>query len=778
MIIVPNTRWAEELNKRALAASGSSASLEKSAVPIRELLALHYDNSIPVISHTMRRLLLLNVMGGIKTSYFRRISRGVVEVVMNAISELKKNSITPEELKEILSTRGGAREADLLAAYEGYEKALGSHGFKDEDDLYQNLKNIKFAEPPHLAGFDSIKPWMRSLNGGKIVFEDIKAPSPKTPEIFSLNSPFAEAEFVREKINGLLKDGLAPEDIAVYLPAQSQFAWWLGSEFTKEVPFSIATSPVSSGIFNDPNLPQEGTLKDFVSKSRETLAGIYSEHSKTRSEYYEARGLGFIDTINKALKRLQFEAKELDIGSTFTKEEFLNIFGDEVNALPPWPVSLPFRLVSWEDAGLYEHKFAIMPQMNEGIFPPTGARISFFSEPDTLSTKPDSRIEEIFPKREFEIRNALKRFAVASGGKTIITFHAHNSIGKDASPSPLIIKYECRGAPLRAPSGLGGDGTPPLHTDRASSCGTNFTSNEVLKVLKERVEKMTHSATKLEEYGTCPFAYFCRRILGIEPPDDITPEVQPKDRGTLIHESLEAFFVTSGKIYNNYISEGVDHVELRRLVTASIEKAFSNKQDITAKYNKDMVGHLKTRAVNYITAVLENEAEILGGATQRPSHFELEFNGELFSTGSNDKIKINGFIDRIDSDDKTFTVIDYKTGDTSSVKSGIMDGTELQMPIYTFMAEKVLKKEPAAALLYSIRKQKRATGIIKKSLKENVMGKKQSRITVTDEEWDELIRTGIETAIRYVEEIKNGRFESAPDKCPGYCNWKNVCRYK
>lgn len=761
--ITPNTRWAEELNKKALEAPKHTSVLERSAYSIKEFISVHYDNSLPVISRNMRRLLLFKILKGVKTSYFRRISRGVVEVVANAISELKKNSITPANLGEILETRGGPREADLLASYEAYEKALLERRFKDEDDLYQNLKNVRFDSPPELRGFDTLKPWMRSLNNGKIIFSDIKTPKKIEPEVLSLNSPFAERKFLRARIDALLKEGLAPEEIAVYLPSQSLFAWELATTFTKEIQFSIATSTVSSSLFNELNLPEEASVNELIHISSKRLSDIYGSLSKNMNDRLSARDLCFIDTVNKDLTRCFFEAKEIEMNENISRDDFLDLLSEIMNTPPTWPERLPFRLIPWEDAGLYEHKIAILPHMNEGIFPSLGANISFFSEPDTLSTKPDTRIDEIFPKREIEIKSAVRRFMAASSGKTMATFHTHNANGKDAAPSPLIMKYGHKEAPFVQLS---------MPIVRSSSCGTNFSSKEPLALLKEQVDGMTHSATKLEEYGNCPFSFFCRRILNIEPPDEITPEVQPKDRGTLIHESLELFFITHCNIYNSYISKDVPESDLKKLVVSSVEKSFEARKDITSKYHKDMVEHLRRRAVSYITVVLTNEAEILRDATQRPSHFELEFNGEL-SKG----VKIKGFIDRIDSDDRTFTVMDYKTGETPSVKSGIKNGTKLQMPIYTYMAEKVLKKEPAAALLYSIKEHKRATGIIKKSLKENVMGKRPSRITVTDDEWNDLIETGIKTAIRYVGDIKSGHFESSPEKCPGYCEWKDVCRY-
>ena len=140
-------------------------------------------------------------------------------------------------------------------------------------------------------------------------------------------------------------------------------------------------------------------------------------------------------------------------------------------------------------------------------------------------------------------------------------------------------------------------------------------------------------------------------------------------------------------------------------------------------------------------------------------------------------IPFKGFIDRIDTDDETFTTIDYKTGQIGGVINGIKNGTELQIPIYTEMAGRRLKKEPAGAFLYSIKNQKRKSGIVNKDLKNHTFAKKRCDFAVEPSDFEELIKLGLKKAVEYVHKIRAGQFEAAPEKCETYCDWKDICRY-
>ncbi len=55
-------------------------------------------------------------------------------------------------------------------------------------------------------------------------------------------------------------------------------------------------------------------------------------------------------------------------------------------------------------------------------------------------------------------------------------------------------------------------------------------------------EEKVYSATMLEDYALCPFRYYMRNILALEPIEDVSEDVQSRDLGSLFHETAFRFY--------------------------------------------------------------------------------------------------------------------------------------------------------------------------------------------------------------------------------------------
>src|SRR5690606_24597597 len=55
------------------------------------------------------------------------------------------------------------------------------------------------------------------------------------------------------------------------------------------------------------------------------------------------------------------------------------------------------------------------------------------------------------------------------------------------------------------------------------------------------------SASRLEAYAKCPWAFFSGRLLRLDKLEDPDPDIDPRDRGTLLHEALRHFFDAAAK---------------------------------------------------------------------------------------------------------------------------------------------------------------------------------------------------------------------------------------
>ena len=77
---------------------------------------------------------------------------------------------------------------------------------------------------------------------------------------------------------------------------------------------------------------------------------------------------------------------------------------------------------------------------------------------------------------------------------------------------------------------------------RRSDRFTRFDGNLAGLHLPSPAERVT-SATRLEGWAACPFAYLLGNILGVEEVENPEDELQitPREKGSLVHEVLELF---------------------------------------------------------------------------------------------------------------------------------------------------------------------------------------------------------------------------------------------
>ena len=77
---------------------------------------------------------------------------------------------------------------------------------------------------------------------------------------------------------------------------------------------------------------------------------------------------------------------------------------------------------------------------------------------------------------------------------------------------------------------------------RRSDRFTRFDGNLAGLDLPSPAERVT-SATRLENWASCPFAYLMRNVLAVQEVENPEDELQitPRDKGSLVHQALEDF---------------------------------------------------------------------------------------------------------------------------------------------------------------------------------------------------------------------------------------------
>lgn len=180
-----------------------------------------------------------------------------------------------------------------------------------------------------------------------------------------------------------------------------------------------------------------------------------------------------------------------------------------------------------------------------------------------------------------------------------------------------------------------------------------------------------YSASGLERYETCPFVYFCERILKVQGAQISAERIfTPLLRGIAIHEYL------SRKITR--APSDADFLEILQSLGCDIAEMDFSEESILDDYI-----HLTEL---FIDAELERIR--LGKRTIEETEFPFGLEGKPFieiefESGPR---KFSGRIDRIDRQpDGTFILIDYKTS-SRAVKTLFDNALRFQLPLYVLAA--------------------------------------------------------------------------------------------
>ncbi len=210
------------------------------------------------------------------------------------------------------------------------------------------------------------------------------------------------------------------------------------------------------------------------------------------------------------------------------------------------------------------------------------------------------------------------------------------------------------------------------------------------------------SPTRLERWAKCPFQYFMKYILEIEPLD--RPEellsIPPMERGSMVHTILERFMKTllEGK---EMPGPGSPWEEAHKQLLINLAAEEFSKAESMGITGRQLFWEVARREVlDDLSVFLEEDNKLRAELGTRPVAIEYSFGFDrseacppvVLITHSGQKVGFRGMIDRLDADisgAKLF-VIDYKTGSSypfkDMKKDPLGDGKHLQLPVYAMAA--------------------------------------------------------------------------------------------
>lgn len=192
--------------------------------------------------------------------------------------------------------------------------------------------------------------------------------------------------------------------------------------------------------------------------------------------------------------------------------------------------------------------------------------------------------------------------------------------------------------------------------------------------------KVSGGTALLRAQAICPAWGFYQFRLGAKPLAEPIEGLDPRKRGTLVHDTLEHFWKATGSLSALRAMNQIERqAAVSKAAATALEQFNADQKQEALKPRQTALEH--QRLIRLVDAWLELET------TRKASFTVLETEGQR-------EVNIEGIvarmrIDRIDQlDDGRTLIIDYKTGASIDTKNWANDRiTEPQLPIYAAIAE-------------------------------------------------------------------------------------------
>lgn len=180
---------------------------------------------------------------------------------------------------------------------------------------------------------------------------------------------------------------------------------------------------------------------------------------------------------------------------------------------------------------------------------------------------------------------------------------------------------------------------------------------EILEKIKALAEK-GFSPSALTTYIRNPLDFYIQYVLGIREKEEVEETVAYNTLGTVVHETLEAFYKPlEGKHLNVQLVEEF----IRKTPGEVIKKFRANYSEVPLSTGKNLL--IFEVVKRYVTNFLKMELEELrSGKKIAIREIETNLKTPLVIEELDFSVNIRGNVDRVDVTDGILRIIDYKTG--------------------------------------------------------------------------------------------------------------------
>ena len=488
-------------------------------------------------------------------------------------------------------------------------------GINSEIDSWNVTMGLSIANSPHVSVLDMIFEMHIRANEGKYFYEDI---------LSILNDSIVKNQLQKEKrnLNNLIKD-IEKSNITLF-PNQKLYTNKDSFQF-------ILFRPVSSS-------------SDLLKKSDSLINFLEQENYDVNTDLSVSKQFNLIKKVILKLLNYTDQIKNIPLKVLFSlykdavKEQKLDFSGDPSSGL---------QIMSLPETRLIDFDSVVITNVNEGVLPKGKSNDSFLP----FDVKKHFGLPTFL---EQDAKYAYQFYRLIQGVQSVYLLYSISEKGIGGfEKSRFIHQLE--------------HFKKPNHKINFIKVKTTFNSNnslfkvnkseEVLEVLKSIVKKGL-SPSALTKFMTNPLEFYYQRVLKIKEYKELFPVIEPKDKGNVVHETLEA-------IYQPFLSKQITASDYETMISR-LPSLLNEKYILIYGGNPNRKGHnyliyeeLKKQCNEFLLA---EKLLVEKGNSIKIISLEKKIEHDLNLKGLSFPVKIVGTIDRIDEWNGQLRISDYKTG--------------------------------------------------------------------------------------------------------------------
>jgi ATP-dependent helicase/nuclease subunit B len=296
------------------------------------------------------------------------------------------------------------------------------------------------------------------------------------------------------------------------------------------------------------------------------------------------------------------------------------------------------------------------------------------------------------------------------------------------------------------------------------------------------------SASQLNEYGTCPYQFFAKRLLRLEALKEPEEGMDAQQHGSMIHRILELTYKQIAAKDEPLSITPPNRDRALMILEAVMDEVFANApfefgfRETRLWIHEQAEYRRQLRDLIMTDFAEKNPLSRLAKGTRHTRYHEIGFGGKRTSEsdalpdtaeraqgvevrldGAAGPLRVSGLIDRVDQVGGQLIVVDYKTGSKAIPHADMLGGRNVQMLIYLRAAEQIFPDQEIIGGAFWHTKKGSLSG--------------ETRLTSDAD----VLTEAAENVHQRILDGREGVFTSTPSKpeqhkCVRHCDYFQLCR--